>query len=340
MGDRLGDEVQGHFLRNTAELVSRLRRHKPTWCAQQDGDAIISTINLQTGRSSVHDQVSLFFILNSHLPAAEQFAFVPESGFTDKFLNITELSLASALRGCADSETLKAAIPLLTGTNDQVRRNVAHHPGELTYGLFFDQNLSYSRYSTVIAPNPLLPGLAQRPVLTLQDGDVQQYQVLRDALTGAPTSKERKQELASFLSMHLEKPHERKAAIDRAATPQDDLTTKRLKYVLLGTISTNGLELQCLEYSLVKPKPWRQAIGVPKTTRRKLQSAHSRVSQGFPENQGQYISSASIQGFTGQQQQPSSMQLKTYCKMSLFRKVRTRVLRKNFERDYRQRKQR
>jgi len=149
---------------------------------------------------------------------------------------------------------------------------VAQHPGELTYGLFFDQNLSYSRYSTVIAPNPLLPGLAQRPVLMLQDGDVQQYQVLRDALTGAPTSKERKQELASFLSMHLEKPHERKAAIDRAATPQDDLTTKRLKYVLSGTISTNGLELRCLAYSLVKPKPWRQAIGVPKTTRRKLQS--------------------------------------------------------------------
>ena len=166
---------------------------------------------------------------------------------------------------------------------------MAQHPGELTYGLFFDQNLSYSRYSTVIAPNPLLPGLAQRTVLTLQDGDVQQYQVLRNALTGAPTSKERKQELASFLSTHLEKPHERKAAIDRAATPQDDLTTKRLKYVLLGTISTNGLELQCLEYSLVKPKPWRQAIGVPKTTRRKLQSVHSRVSQGFPENQGQYI---------------------------------------------------
>ncbi|KAF9953151.1 hypothetical protein BGZ70_000346 [Mortierella alpina] len=59
-GVRLADQFQCHFLRNTAELVQRLKTENPAWVAGGEGKAVIASINIKQGTSSKHDQLSLF----------------------------------------------------------------------------------------------------------------------------------------------------------------------------------------------------------------------------------------------------------------------------------------
>ncbi|KAF9370026.1 hypothetical protein BGX21_005718 [Mortierella sp. AD011] len=91
IGLRLCDQIQSHFLRNISELLHRLQNHNSPWCNSAQGRRVIRTVG-DDGKSSVHDQVSLFWILNSHLPDGQQMAFLPESGFTDQFFGIPERS--------------------------------------------------------------------------------------------------------------------------------------------------------------------------------------------------------------------------------------------------------
>ncbi|KAF9270898.1 hypothetical protein BGZ68_004650, partial [Mortierella alpina] len=124
-GVRLADQFQCHFLRNTAELVQRLKVENPVWVAGE-GKAVIASISIKQGTSSKHDQLSLFWILNSHLPSSKQMAFIPESGFADKFLHITELHLICALY--ANMDFKQVLEPTRTAAED----HLASHPGDLT----------------------------------------------------------------------------------------------------------------------------------------------------------------------------------------------------------------
>ncbi|KAF9943786.1 hypothetical protein BGZ72_003405, partial [Mortierella alpina] len=126
-GVRLADQFQCHFLRNTAELVQRLKVENPAW-VEGEGKAVIATINIKQGKSSKHDQLSLFWILNSHLPSHKQMAFLPESGYTDKFMHITELHLVEALY--AHMGDYKQVFKT---TKTEAEDHLASHPGDLMY---------------------------------------------------------------------------------------------------------------------------------------------------------------------------------------------------------------
>jgi len=260
-GARLCDQIQTHYVRNISELHARLRRVNPAWC-HGDGRAIISSIDAKKGTSSTMDQMSLFWVLNSNLPVAQQMKFFPESGFTDSHFFITELMILDAIYGLK-GETDKAMVGLIRdvygNTMTAATDYVANYPGQLVYCLFFDRTLGYHRNTTFAAQDPRLHHLLVPHFLEL--GDQQgQYNTLVSALRHDPRSKPAKYALQDFIKRKLKTPEDQKRAVDIGAT--------KLKHVLTGTICTNGHEIKALAYSLLKHKPPTKHVA--NTTRQKL----------------------------------------------------------------------
>ncbi|KAF9081282.1 hypothetical protein BGX27_004993, partial [Mortierella sp. AM989] len=141
---------QTHFSRNISELAERAREHNADW-AFGDGSLILADID-DEGTSKTHDPISLFWILNSHLPAPKQMAFLPEGGFTDKFFTITEEAFLKALlRG--RPQDLKAHLEEVFISLQAALEHSANHPGDLFYRLFFSKNLSYTRSLCLVNPD-------------------------------------------------------------------------------------------------------------------------------------------------------------------------------------------
>ncbi|KAF9271591.1 hypothetical protein BGZ68_003328, partial [Mortierella alpina] len=254
-GVHLADQFQCHFLRNTAELIQRLKVENPAWVSGE-GKAVIATINIKQGTSSKHDQLSLFWILNSHLPSSRQMAFLPESGFTDKFMHITELHLIEAVYANVDFKKV------FRKTKTAAEDHLANHPGDLTYRWFFSNKLQYRKNSVLMAPDRDVEATASIPLFDLHGRDLKAYENSVKALQGSKHVDARKK-FKELLQSHIEDAQTYKAMLD------DGSSTK--KYVLTGTIVTNGHELQVLAYGLTKTKP--PSTPPPNTTRAKLNDA-------------------------------------------------------------------
>jgi hypothetical protein len=257
-GVRLADQFQCHFLRNTAELVQRLKTENPAWIEEGEGKAILASINIKQGTSSKHDQLSLFWILNSHLPSAKQMTFLPESGFTDQFMHITELHLVHALYAHANKDCKQS----LGATKQKAEDHAANHPGDLTYRLFFSNRLQYRKNTVLMVPDRDIVATADIPLFDLHGRDLSAHRRLEKALAGDDHVDARKK-FKELLQVHIEDAQTYKELLD------DGSSTK--KYVPTGTIVTNGHELQVLAYGLTKPKP--PSTAPPNTTRAKLDDA-------------------------------------------------------------------
>ncbi|CAO3573360.1 unnamed protein product [Mortierella alpina] len=244
-GVRLADQFQCHFLRNTAELVKRLKTENPAWVEEGEGKAILASINIKQGTSSKHDQLSLFWILNSHLPSAKQMAFLPESGFTDQFMHITELHLVHALYAHANKDCKQS----LGTTKQKAEDHAANHPGDLTYRLFFSNRLQYRKNTVLMAPDRDIVATADIPLFDLHGRDLSAWK--------------KHWQFRELLQVQIEDAQTYKELLD------DGSSTK--KYVPTGTIVINGHELQVLAYGLTKPKP--PSTAPPNTTRAKLDDA-------------------------------------------------------------------
>ncbi|KAF9924984.1 hypothetical protein BGZ65_008006, partial [Modicella reniformis] len=167
-GTRLADTLQIHLSRNVSELVERLKDHNPSW-AYGEGQRVLAGID-SDGKSTEHDAISLFWILNSHLPASQQMAFVPEGGFGDKFFTITEYALVTALLREGNAE-VKDLLGEGFGTQAEARRRTNEHPGDLFYRLFFSKNLSYTRGLRLTNPDS---NISQNVALMSLSGDTQE----------------------------------------------------------------------------------------------------------------------------------------------------------------------
>ena len=257
VGVRFGDTLQIHFKCNISELRERVREHNGDWVMSDEGRLILASINDQ-GVSDMHDPISLFWILNSHLPTSKQIVFLPEGGFTDNFFTITEDTLLMALLRQESKAWLKTEF----GSQEEARRHAAEHPGDLMYRLFFTKRLSYIRGSSLINPGANLPSR-----LALFDLEGNSKSVYDDHITNMhdadstiyPAAKKAFQE---YINKQLTDPMEQKLAIDQGAAWR--------KYVLTGSISTNGHELKVLAHSLTRAAPSPSARKRPNTTRAKL----------------------------------------------------------------------
>ncbi|KAF9945759.1 hypothetical protein BGZ70_003626, partial [Mortierella alpina] len=112
------------------------------WVSGAEGINFFGVLD-EKGVSNVHDPVSVFFILNSHLSPESQFTFVPMSGYKDQFCNITEDTLMAVLlrdRG-ADPAT-RLFLTQVFGTKAIACKWCHYDPGDIVRKLFFGSNNS------------------------------------------------------------------------------------------------------------------------------------------------------------------------------------------------------
>ncbi|KAF9563531.1 hypothetical protein EC968_004831, partial [Mortierella alpina] len=249
----------------TLSPTDRLKVENPQWVSGE-GRAIIRTIDIKKGTSSVHDQFSLFWILNSHLPASKEMAFLPESGFTDSFVYITERHLIETLYANPDT-------PLVFGAKaENAQSHLTDHPGDLTYRLFFSPRLKYTRSTVLTSPDEDCAATAGKALLSLGDTDQRRYDALVRDLEDPNRHVESRGLFKVFLSENLHSASENKEMLDDGST--------NMKYALTGTIVTNGHELQMPACGLTKKKP--PSTPPPNTTRAKLDDARETFAPGQP----------------------------------------------------------
>jgi hypothetical protein len=195
------------------------------------------------GKSNDHDPISLFWILNSHLPVEKQMVFIPESGFTDQFFTITEESLLTALLRPQDDPK---DFLLEYGTLTDAKKHAAEHRGDLIYRLFFSKSLSYDSRVSLINPDSDIP-----PGHSMWDFEGEDNE--SDGDEGNHFASGSKSDV--------------KNAFQNVVRAVNDGTIRR-KYVLTGSFSTNGYELHVNASNLFReaPKPSKK----PNTTRSKL----------------------------------------------------------------------
>ncbi|KAF9216096.1 hypothetical protein BGZ59_011022 [Podila verticillata] len=284
VADRIMDEVQTHFQRNITELVSWIRHYDDHWSTTADGTHILNSIDLDTGQSTLVNNVSLFFMLNVRLPAHYRMAFFPESGYHDANYNISELALITALYANANKESLQPLKNVLGTTTMDATTFLSAHPGELTYILFFNPSLGYDKYTSVASRHLTLEVLEGRRILKIPTEHKDRYNMLKRRLKRHPNDPKKKRRFRHFLKAILKSPAQHKHAIDAGHS--------RIHYVLSGTLQTNGHIVNPLAYCLTKAKPPKTSV--PNSTRyilrdvRKVFTSPQAVQDTLPYNNGLY----------------------------------------------------
>lgn len=277
-GDRLADNIQKHYHGNVSELVIRISEHNMDWACTAEGRAIIEDLdNEGKSISGKNDPISVFWILNSHLPKSHQFTFLPEGGYRDKFFTITEEALLTVILRAGNTDN-KEFLRNVFKTQPEEREMAAEHPGDLIYRLFMSKNLDYHRGLFLANPGPNLPkGLA---LLDTDDDAFAEYQGVSEGSSStsnvaANLYGDAKELLKKYVKAQLNDPISQKQAIDEG--------TEARKRVLRGSISTNGYELHVLAYCLTQAAPSPSARKRPNTTRNRLPDVKSVLNEKDPE---------------------------------------------------------
>ncbi|KAI8346430.1 hypothetical protein B0O80DRAFT_503485 [Mortierella sp. GBAus27b] len=256
---RFRDNLQCHFARNISELEERVKEYDSEWSDREEGRLVLADID-EDGKSRTldrHDPISLFWILNSHLPANKQMKFFPEGGFTDKFFTITEAALISALLRMDHKKFL-----------DEAKDHAAHHPRDLFFRLFFSKSLTYTR--GVCLTNPDVNIKSERRLSELDSEAQEEYDsIVQQCLDSKDKAYSvAKSDFQEFVSNQIGHPDEQRLALN-------DGTDWR-RYVLAGTLMTNGHELKMSGYSL-KAAPPSDSRRVPNITRGKLKDVRDAI---------------------------------------------------------------
>ncbi|KAG0037661.1 hypothetical protein BGZ83_003345, partial [Gryganskiella cystojenkinii] len=92
---RLSDVFLTHIFKYTSELKIRVQRLNAKWARSEIGRSIVDSIG-DNGQTT-QDKISIHYILNMVLPPTAQIVLIPETGFKDQFIDITERQLVSVL---------------------------------------------------------------------------------------------------------------------------------------------------------------------------------------------------------------------------------------------------
>lgn len=136
-GQVLGDMARCHFRAFIPELQKRIAVWNPEWAMTPEGHGFLSTIDSK-GKSSVHDVVSLFWILNTRLPVSKRLVYVPMPAFKDNYCLISERQLLDAvLRTRGTDQDVRKELTRILGGSAEAKDNSQAYPGELFRKLFF-----------------------------------------------------------------------------------------------------------------------------------------------------------------------------------------------------------
>ncbi|KAF9347175.1 hypothetical protein BGX34_003339 [Mortierella sp. NVP85] len=238
VGQTLSDGIRAHMRAFVSELVMRARLWNKEWTDSPQGSAFIATID-ENGVSNVHDEVSVFWVLNTHIPTKKQFAFVPMSSYKDRFCAISEKQLTESILRMTPNRTLRNRMVDIFGKSRASQDRTQIHTGEFYRKLFLDgKSTNYDRQTLVANPNDdSLPRL-------LDLDDLPCPYKLEDLDEPDASSKTYKDAKAAIKAAIKEKVSEI-ALNDRERSG---------KYVLSGSMSTDGHQLKLQVYNLTKPR--------------------------------------------------------------------------------------
>lgn len=284
-GRGIADTLQSHFQKNISELVERLKENNEDWAQGEEGKKVLATID-NKGKSTVHDPISLFWILNINLPVKNQFAFIPEYGFKDQFFTFTEESLLEALLHGHNQRCLD-----VFGPAKGAKEHAAQHRGDLIYRLFFSKSLSYDSRISLIHPDTNI-----RPGHSLLEFDVESGGEGNDEDDGSSdgsddggddekdeggkndpgqdstmgsTSNKSSNTGSTSKDFGSGSKEDVKVLFQDVVRAAQDGCVKR-KYVLTGSFASNGYELHVNASNLLRKAP-KPSAKKPNTTRSKLQ---------------------------------------------------------------------
>ncbi|KAF8921664.1 hypothetical protein BGZ58_004052, partial [Dissophora ornata] len=236
IGQTLGDMIRCHIHAFVSELKKRINVWNPEWAESQEGSDFLRTIG-DNGKSSVHDAVSVLWVLNTKLPLAKRFAYIPMSAYKDRYCVISEMHLLEALLKTGVEKMFRKGLVKIFGNLEKAKELSQTHPGELFRKLFFyGKKTNYDRQACVGYPNDKsLPHLLDLENLPCQ---VQ----LKALETQGPKTE-----------AYVTAKREVKMAIENyiLALGAD---TRAGKYVLTNTLLTDGHQLKIHAYSRVQVK--------------------------------------------------------------------------------------
>ncbi|KAG0212655.1 hypothetical protein BGX28_005851 [Mortierella sp. GBA30] len=211
-GDELRDTLQVHIRVHVPELLERLKEHNRIWTDDEEGRPMLSSID-ENGRFPFHDAISLFYILNSHLPTSQQIAFIPEGGFGVKFFTITEEALMKVLvRDAGDRNTSL----MRTIFGKTALEYVNEHPGNLIHPLFFSKHLDYTRSTCLVNPDTDKRASA-RGIFDVDSGTKASFDALSERTRTSradDTYARAKRDFQTFSKSIFRAPEEQNAALD------------------------------------------------------------------------------------------------------------------------------
>ena len=259
-------------------VLFQVERLNSAWASSTVGRSILGSIN-ENGQSTAYDKISLHVILNMVLPPAAQIKLIPDVGFKDRCIDITERQLTSVLfwayarpwarsnrdDGTADQIAMGIIVKKIFGVKYKALANTQDNVGHLFFHLFLsgtNTNNVYKRGTGVMSSvdnqssNPCLLNDGHR---SLQD-HVFFDQEDRDEISTASsdmrstTAKDndyasQKARFKSVIKAAIKSPHVYKTRNDAMKSGK-----RRQKFVLSGTLVTDGIALKLLSYKLTEGK--------------------------------------------------------------------------------------
>ncbi|GJJ72616.1 hypothetical protein EMPS_04974 [Entomortierella parvispora] len=146
------DLICSLVLRNVGELKQRVLVQQIQFSKSEQGRLFLDSIE-GTGRSKLHDPVSVHLLLNALLRPDSQVALFPVIAFKDRDLDLTEREFVDACRHLKPTPTTKSALgAVFTGTVVAAEQRAIAHRGELFFNLFMSKNTSYRRGTALMNP--------------------------------------------------------------------------------------------------------------------------------------------------------------------------------------------
>ncbi|KAF9150337.1 hypothetical protein BGX20_005733, partial [Mortierella sp. AD010] len=236
VGQTLGDMIRCHIYAFVSELKKRINIWNPEWEESQKGSDFLRTIG-DNGISSVHGAVSVFWVLNTKLPLAKRFAYIPMSAYKDRYCVISEMHLLEALLKTGVEKMFREELIKIFGNLTKAKELSQTHPGELFRKLFFyGKKTNYDRQACVGYPSDKsLPHL-----LDLENSPCQ-VQLKALEIQGPKTE------------AYVTAKRDVKMAIENHILTLGAYTEAG-KYVLTNTLLTDGHQLKIHAYSRVQVK--------------------------------------------------------------------------------------
>ncbi|KAK3845023.1 MAG: hypothetical protein J3R72DRAFT_418835 [Linnemannia gamsii] len=257
VGKNIEQAVQRHYMENIKVLVERVKAFNPTW-ALHAGRQVIASIN-KSGVSSKYGNVAAFCLLNAQLPSDKRMKILPQTQFTDRFINFTETELLFALKHYkhVSQHTVKYL------NLDKFRSDLSPyitHLGDLYHRLFVSDSAGYSSSVSLLHPDISYQSSTKTPYLDLRQKDNRAYNTARE---GVVTAAEMSARVAGAKELYVSRkkilldivdPFFKDASINKTRLDKD--TTGQLRertFILKDSICTDGHQLYLLAFHTTRP---------------------------------------------------------------------------------------